>query len=68
MALRAMRWKQLQRLATWRGGQDGHSEILFTLDRLIHGVNWKMKNNSQKTNDESVGRLKYAMQETGGPQ
>jgi hypothetical protein len=38
-----MRSKQLQRRATWRGGQDGHSEDVFSLDPMIHRVNKKKR-------------------------
>jgi len=48
MALRAMRWKQLQRRATWRGGQDGHSEDVFSLDPMIHRVNKKKLKKSMR--------------------
>jgi hypothetical protein len=43
-----MRWKQLQRRATWRGGQDGHSDDVFRLDPAIHPVN----KNNQKNEEE----------------
>src|SRR5438093_893986 len=32
-------WKRLQRRATWRSGQDGHSEDISRLDRSIVHVN-----------------------------